>query len=98
AIDDAGKHNIAQRLQQRVTAIMRYATQNDILTSNPANDMAGALTTTKSRHHPTLPHEASPDFLNRLSAYCGRLLTKIAVELAMWRINGLHNDGNYANA
>ncbi|MDE9467633.1 tyrosine-type recombinase/integrase, partial [Xenorhabdus bovienii] len=44
---------------------------------------AGALTTTNSRHHPALPHESLPDFLNRLSAYRGRLLTKIAVELAL---------------
>ncbi len=62
---------------------MRYAVQNDILESNPANDMAGALTITKSRHHPVLPHEDLPDFLVRLSAYRGRLLTKIAVELAL---------------
>ncbi|CDG22589.1 protein of unknown function [Xenorhabdus poinarii G6] len=45
--------------------------------------MTGALTTAKSRHHPALPHECLPDFLNRLSAYRGRLLTKIAVELAL---------------
>ncbi|CDL86347.1 integrase (bacteriophage integrase) [Xenorhabdus cabanillasii JM26] len=83
AIDDEGKHNIAQRLQQRVTAIMRYAVQNDILETNPASDMAGTLSTVKSRHHPALPHEALPDFLSRLSAYRGRLLTKIAVELAL---------------
>uniref|UniRef100_UPI000AC4A61D tyrosine-type recombinase/integrase n=1 Tax=Xenorhabdus eapokensis TaxID=1873482 RepID=UPI000AC4A61D len=83
AIDEQGKHDIAQRLRQRITAIMRYAVQNDILETNPANDMTGALTTTKSRHHPALPHECLPDFLNRLSAYRGRLLTKIAVELAL---------------
>ncbi|NRN30108.1 tyrosine-type recombinase/integrase [Photorhabdus heterorhabditis] len=83
AIDEQGKHDIAQRLRQRVTAIMRYAVQNDILETNPANDMTGALTTAKSRHHPALPHECLPDFLNRLSAYRGRLLTKIAVELAL---------------
>ncbi len=82
-IDDAGKHNIAQRLRQRVTAIMRYAVQNDILESSSASDMAGALSTVKSRHHPALPHEDLPDFLNRLSVYRGRMLTKIAVELAL---------------
>ncbi|PHM50986.1 tyrosine-type recombinase/integrase [Xenorhabdus sp. KK7.4] len=82
-IDDAGKHNIAQRLQQRVTAIMRYAVQNDILESSPASDMAGALSTVKSRHHPALPHEDLPDFLSRLSVYRGRLLTKIAVGLTL---------------
>ncbi|WP_038266531.1 tyrosine-type recombinase/integrase, partial [Xenorhabdus cabanillasii] len=49
----------------------------------PANDMAGALTTVKSRHHPALPHEYLPDFLTRLSRYRGRVMTRIAVELTL---------------
>jgi len=36
AVDASGKHDVAQRLQQRVTAIMRYAVQNDYIDSNPA--------------------------------------------------------------
>ncbi|PHM64368.1 integrase [Xenorhabdus stockiae] len=83
AIDEQGKHEIAQRLCQRITAIMRYAVQNDILEYNPANDMAGALTTAKCHHRPALPHEDLPDFLRRLSAYRGRLIFKIAVELTL---------------
>ncbi|CDH30779.1 hypothetical protein XBI1_1090029 [Xenorhabdus bovienii str. Intermedium] len=34
---------------------MRYAVQNDILEYSPANDMVGALTIVKSKHHPALP-------------------------------------------
>lgn len=30
-VDASGKHDVAQRLQQRVTAIMRYAVQNDYI-------------------------------------------------------------------
>ncbi|MDE9460928.1 tyrosine-type recombinase/integrase [Xenorhabdus bovienii] len=82
-VDADGKHDIAQRLQQRVTSIMRYAVQNDILDSNPANDMAGALSTVKAKHHPALPHEHLPEFLTRLSHYHGRLITRIAVELTL---------------
>ncbi|BET96013.1 tyrosine-type recombinase/integrase [Xenorhabdus taiwanensis] len=83
AIDEQGKHDTAQRLCQRITAIMRYAVQNDILEFNPANDMAGALTTAKCHHRPALPHEDLHDFLRRLSAYRGRLIFKIAVELTL---------------
>ncbi|WP_338804871.1 integrase arm-type DNA-binding domain-containing protein [Xenorhabdus griffiniae] len=83
AVDADGKHDSARRLQQRVTAIMRYAVQNDILESSPANDMAGALITVKSRHHAALPHKCLPDFLTRLSCYQGRLITRIAVELTL---------------
>lgn len=53
-VDASGKHDVAQRLQQRVTAIMRYAVQNDYIDSNPASDMAGALSSTKARHYPAL--------------------------------------------
>ncbi|OKO99592.1 tyrosine-type recombinase/integrase [Xenorhabdus eapokensis] len=82
-IDEQGKHDTAQRLRQRITSIMRYAVQNDILEFNPANDMAGALTTAKSHHHPALPHECLPDLMKRLSSYRGRLLFKISVELTL---------------
>lgn len=82
-IDAAGKHDVAQRLQQRVTAIMRYAVQNDYIESNPAMDMAGALSTTKARHYPALPFSRFREFLERLSTYRGRAMTRIAVELSL---------------
>ncbi|MDI8837516.1 integrase arm-type DNA-binding domain-containing protein, partial [Salmonella enterica subsp. enterica serovar Anatum] len=59
-VDVSGKHDVAQRLQQRVTAIMRYAVQNDYIDSNPASDMAGALSTVKTRHYPALPSHRFP--------------------------------------
>jgi integrase len=34
-------YEIAARLQQRITAIMRYAAQSGIISYNPAVDMAG---------------------------------------------------------
>lgn len=82
-VDASGKHDVAQRLQQRVTAIMRYAVQNDYIDSNPASDMAGALSTTKARHYPALPSSRFPEFLARLAAYRGRVMTRIAVELSL---------------
>ena len=82
-VDASGKHDVAQRLQQRVTAIMRYAVQNDYIDSNPASDMAGALSTTKARHYPALPSSRFPEFLARLAAYRGRVMTRISVELSL---------------
>ncbi|ASM24319.1 MULTISPECIES: tyrosine-type recombinase/integrase [Serratia] len=82
-VDATGKHDVAQRLQQRVTAIMRFAVQNDYIDSNPAVDMAGALTITKARHYPALPPNRFPEFLARLTAYRGRQMTRIAVELSL---------------
>ncbi|WER20886.1 integrase arm-type DNA-binding domain-containing protein [Providencia stuartii] len=82
-VDNDGKHDIAKRLQQRITAIMRFAVQNDILEASPANDMAGALAVVKSTHHPALPSDQLTNFLNRISRYRGRLLTRIALELTL---------------
>lgn len=45
--------------------------------------MAEALTTTKARHYPALPSVRFPEFLSRLAAYRGRLLTRCAVELML---------------
>jgi hypothetical protein len=55
---------------------MRYAVQNDYIDSNPASDMAGALSTTKARHYPALPSSRFPEFLARLAAYRGRMMTR----------------------
>lgn len=82
-VDASGRNDVAQRLQQRVTAIMRYAVQNDYIDSNPAVDMAGALTITKARHYPALPPHRFPEFLARLAAYRGRRITLIAVEFSL---------------
>lgn len=83
AVDAAGKHDVAQRLQQRVTSIMRYGVQNDLLESNPAVDMAGALATVKSKHHPALPSSRLHEFMRRLEDYKGRWITRFALELTL---------------
>ncbi|WP_445013267.1 phage integrase central domain-containing protein, partial [Klebsiella pneumoniae] len=69
AVESSGRLEVAARLQQRTTTIMRYAVQNDYIDSNPASDMAGALSTTKARHYPALPSSLFPEFLARLAAY-----------------------------
>ena len=47
-------YEIASRLQQRISAVMRYAVQSGIIRYNPALDMAGALTSVKRQHRPLL--------------------------------------------
>jgi integrase len=45
--------------------------------------MAGALSTTKARHYPALPSSHFLEFLARLVAYRGRVMTLNAVELLL---------------
>lgn len=60
---------------------MRYAVQYEIIDSNPALDMAGALSIPKAVHHPALPPARISELLSRISRYKGRKVTQLAVEL-----------------
>lgn len=79
----SGHNELASRLQQRITAVMRYAVHNALIEQNPANDLAGAVVSTKSFHRPALSLERLPELMNRLEAYKGRGITQIAVQLTL---------------
>jgi integrase len=83
AVEATGKLDVASRLQQRVTGVMRYAMQNGLIDYNPAQDLVGAIATRKAKHYPALPLEQLPDFLECLEDYGGRKLTRLAVQLAL---------------
>lgn len=82
-VADSGRLEVASRLQQRVTSIMRYAVQNGLINYNPAQDIAGTVPTRKAKHHPALDFERLPELLNRIASYKGRPLTQLAVELSL---------------
>ncbi|WP_337015802.1 tyrosine-type recombinase/integrase [Pantoea agglomerans] len=79
----SGHNELASRLQQRITAVMRYAVHNALIEQNPANDLAGAVISAKSVHRPALSLERLPELMNRLEAYKGRGITQIAVQLTL---------------
>ncbi len=79
----SGHNELASRLQQRITAVMRYAVHNALIEQKPANDLAGAVVSTKSVHRPALSLERLPELMNRLEAYKGRGITQIAVQLTL---------------
>lgn len=78
-----GHLELAARLQQRITAIMRYAVHNALIDQNPAYDLTGAVTTAKSNHRPALPLEQLPELLKRIGTYKGKGITQIAVQLTL---------------
>ncbi|MEQ4641630.1 integrase arm-type DNA-binding domain-containing protein [Providencia rettgeri] len=83
AVEMSGRLEVAARLQQRVTAIMRYAVQSGLIDYNPAQDMAGAVATGKRVHRAALELKRLPEFLHRIDDYKGRPLTKLAVKLTL---------------
>jgi len=82
-VEKSGRLDVASRLQQRTTAIMRFAVQSGLIPRNPAQDLAGAITTRKATHRPALPLESIPDFLRRIENHKGRRLTSLALQLTL---------------
>ncbi|EKK7717292.1 tyrosine-type recombinase/integrase [Cronobacter dublinensis] len=83
AVEASGRLEVAARLQQRTTAIMRYAIQNGLIDYNPAQDMSGAITVAKRTHRPALPFDRFSELLERIESFKGRKLTKLAVKLTL---------------
>lgn len=83
AVEASGRLEVASRLQQRTTAVMRYAVQNGLIDYNPAQDMSGAFTVAKRTHRPALPFDRFSELLERIESFKGRKLTKLVVKLTL---------------
>lgn len=81
AIDDKGVHDVAGRVRQHLTKIMRHAVQQGTIKYNPAYDLEGVVTPVVTQHHPALPLKRLPELLEKMSNYKGRELTRLALEL-----------------
>lgn len=82
-VEATGRLEIASRLQQRTTAIMRYAVQSGLIDYNPAQEMAGAIASSNRVHRPALELKRLPELLHRIDGYTGRAMTRLAVELTL---------------
>ncbi|MBN3263375.1 tyrosine-type recombinase/integrase [Pectobacterium brasiliense] len=82
-VEKNGHLDLASRLRQRVTDIMRYAVQNDLIERNPAQDLSGAIAAPKATHRPALKLNKLPDFLARIERHKGRALTRLALKLTL---------------
>lgn len=78
-----GRLEVASRLQQRTTAIMRYAVQSGLIDYNPAQEMAGAVASSNRVHRPALELKRLSELLRRIDGYTGRPMTRLAVELTL---------------
>lgn len=82
-MESSGRLEVAARLQQRTTAIMRFAVQSGLIDYNPAQKIAGAVVTAKRQHRAALELNCIPELLHRIDHYSGRPLTRLAVELTL---------------
>lgn len=83
AVEASGRLEVASRLQQRTTAVMRYAVHNGLIDYNPAQEMAGAIAIAKRVHRPALPFERFAELMERIDNFKGRKLTKLALKITL---------------
>lgn len=83
AVEMSGRLEVAARLQQRTTAIMRFAVQSGLIDYNPAQEMAGAVASGNRQHRPALELKRIPELVQKVDNYTGRPLTRWATELTL---------------
>ncbi|MBQ5145263.1 DUF4102 domain-containing protein [Klebsiella pneumoniae] len=80
-VEALGYLEVAMRIQQYITAILRHAVQQKLIRHNPAYDMEGAVQKPQTEHRPALELEEIPQLLNNIAEYKGRRLTILAIQL-----------------
>ena len=80
-VEALGYLEVAMRIQQYITAILRHAVQQKLIRHNPAYDMEGAVQKPQTEHRPALELEDIPQLLNKIAEYKGRRLTILAIQL-----------------
>ncbi|MDU1471741.1 MAG: integrase arm-type DNA-binding domain-containing protein [Escherichia coli] len=83
-IEDKGFLEVASRTRQQLSNIMRYAVQQGLTESNPAQHLDGVVASPVKNHYPALLLERLPELLGRIGDYQqGRELTRLAVVLTL---------------
>ncbi|MDQ0124403.1 integrase [Pseudomonas lini] len=78
-IKERGTLDVALRVQNYLSSIMRQAKRARQIGANPALDLAGTVKMPKTVHRPALPLNRLPELLGRIETYHGRDLTRLTV-------------------
>jgi len=80
-IEKRGARDLPHRMLQISGAVFRYAIATGRGTQDPTQALRGALKTTKKVHHAFLTAQDMPEFMEKLLAYDGDKITKLALRL-----------------
>lgn len=72
-----------RKIRQACNQVFRYAIVTGRAETNPASELASALTPPKSVHYPHLLADELPAFLEALAAYSGSSITRLATKILM---------------
>ena len=82
-VEGSGALDTAQRVMQMCGQIFMYAIATGRAERNPVPDLRGALKTPVTKHHSYLKADDLPEFLRKLKAYDGALITKLAIRFLL---------------
>ncbi len=82
-IEKRGAINIAHRAKQTCGQIFRYGVATGHVKHDPSADLRGALTPCKAKHRAYLKESELPEYLEKLEAYDGDRLTKLALKILL---------------
>jgi len=83
-IEKRGALDVATRVKQRISGILRYASYMGIIEYNPVDALKDVIQTRKVQHRKAIKLEELPSFLNALDDYSGYKLTKLALQLIVY--------------
>lgn len=84
SIEELGFTEVVKKTRQRLISIYAYAISRGITENNTAYFLKDVFVKTKkTKHHPQLPLEQLPEFLQRLDLDNGYPITKLCVALAL---------------
>jgi len=82
-IVERGVIETSRKINQRVSAIFRFAIVRNIIKVNPADHIRDELPSVEINHNPHLTPEQIPDFLNAINNSQARETVKLAILLTM---------------
>jgi integrase len=82
-IEKRGALEIASKVLQRMTAVLRYAVQTGKATYNPASEMRGVLKSRKVQHRAALLADDLPGFLKKLPEGDLHITTRLALQFVI---------------
>jgi integrase len=83
-IEKRGALESTARVKQRCSAVFRYAIVTGRAEKNPVTELHGAFKTTKKTNYAALKASELPEFVRKLDAYDGQIMTKLALRLIVY--------------
>ena len=82
-IKKKGLIDVALRVKNYISNIMREAKRARLIHVNPAYDLEGSIKPVRVTHRPALPLLRLPELLERIGSYKGRPLTRLTILLSL---------------